>query len=66
MCCTNVYERWARLLAKATHDHAFRERFYADPGGLAREFGLSQTEQDELAKMDPRRLRVRIEGPPTP
>ncbi len=65
MCCSNVHERWAKLFTKAMRDSALRERFYADPGGVAREFGFSETEQEELRKIDPRMLRARVEGPPS-
>ncbi len=64
MCCSNLNTPWVKLLTKAMRDRTFRERFFADPGGVAREFGLSQTEQDELTKVDARRLRVMVEGPP--
>jgi hypothetical protein len=44
----------------------FRERFLADPIGVARDLGLSEADQFELAKYDARKLRAIVEGPPTP
>ncbi|HMK60796.1 MAG TPA: hypothetical protein VK452_06590 [Dissulfurispiraceae bacterium] len=63
MCCGNYYTNLAKIISKAIMDSSFRERFLVDPIGTAREFGLSEADQDELAKYDPRKLRAMVEGP---
>ncbi len=63
MCCANASFRKLGLFTKAMMDTQFRETFLADPMAVAREFGLSQGELDELAQYDPKRLRAVVEGP---
>jgi len=40
-----------RLLARVLTDRAYRQRFLADPGGVAHEEGLSEAEAREVAEM---------------
>ncbi|HVO17900.1 MAG TPA: hypothetical protein VMU15_01505 [Anaeromyxobacter sp.] len=65
MCCINASGRKLSLFSKATLDPLFRETFLADPIGVARDFGLSPGELDELRLYDARKLRATFEGPPS-
>jgi hypothetical protein len=64
MCCHNYFSNFTGLISKAIMDATLRERFLADPMGTAREFGLSETDRNELAQYDIRKLRALVEGPP--
>lgn len=63
MCVYNQNTKVIRLISKAIMDATFRERFLADPMGTAKEFGFSETDQNELAAYDARKLRAMVEGP---
>jgi hypothetical protein len=63
MCCGNYNTNIAKLFSKAIMDENFRERLLANPVGTAQEFGFSQTELNQLAKYDARKLRAIVEGP---
>jgi hypothetical protein len=47
-----------RLLARLLTDHTFRERFLADPAGVARQEGLSPEEAGAVARMRAQDLRT--------
>jgi hypothetical protein len=66
MCCINASGRKLSLFSRATVDAGFRETFLADPVGVARDFGLSPGELDELRLYSARKLRATFEGPPGP
>ncbi len=47
-----------RILARLLTDRGFRERFLADPAGIAREEGLSPEEVEAMARMPVQDLRT--------
>ena len=47
-----------RLLAQLLTDQAFRERFLADPAGVAKAEGLSPDEAEAVARMPTQDLRT--------
>jgi hypothetical protein len=63
MCCYNYFENPTKIISKAILDATFRKRFLADPMQTAREFGLTATEQNELAMYSAQKLRALVEGP---
>jgi hypothetical protein len=63
MCCYNYFENPTKIISKAILDATFRKRFLANPMATAREFGLTEAEQKELALYDARKLRAIVEGP---
>ncbi len=63
MCCYNPNTNFVRLITKAANHGPVRDRFLADPKGMAREFGFSEADQEELARYSPRKLRALVEGP---
>ena len=50
MCCLNYNTKLAKLISRAITDAVFRDRFLADPMGMARELGFSESDQKELSK----------------
>lgn len=63
MCCYNYFENPTKIISMAILDATFQKRFLANPMGTARELGLSEAEQNELAKYDARKLRNLVMGP---
>jgi hypothetical protein len=63
MCCLNYNTKLAKLISRAITDAVFRDRFLADPMGMARELGFSESDQKELSKYEARKLRAMVEGP---
>jgi hypothetical protein len=47
-----------RFLARLLTDPELRERFFADPAGVATQEGLSQTEASAMAAMPAQDLRI--------
>jgi hypothetical protein len=47
-----------RFLARLLSDRGLRERFAADPAGVARQEGLSEAEADSVARMPAPDLRI--------
>ena len=66
MCCCNTGSGLIKVFRRAVLYADFQERFLADPIGVARDLGLSEADQLELAKYDARKLRAIVEGPPAP
>jgi len=63
MCCCNVSGGLGNIFRRAVLYADFRERFLANPLGVAKELGLSASDLTELAKYDARKLRAMAEGP---
>ena len=66
MCCCNTGSGLIQVFRGAVLYADFRERFLADPIGVAKALGLSEADQLELAKYDARKLRAMVEGPAAP